>query len=101
VPNNLQQNTCVTTVPSSSLPSTENAISMYIQNGGRLTVPPVFGYDPLRYSPYLIHLRERKFFSKFIDFHNLLPNVVSGDGTMFMAAILEFIQITISLSNLT
>ena len=72
---------------------------MYISNGGTLTPYPLFGCDPLKDKPYLMMIRERKFFQKYISFDSLFADTVSSSGGIFQSAVMEFIQITERLSE--
>lgn len=94
VPNNLEVE-CknITSIPSQTLPSTDDAVQMYHSQGGALTQYSLFGCDPLRNRADLIEIREMHFCSTYCSFE-IFSNVVSQDGALFGEAIIDFIRMT-------
>ena len=94
VPNDLQRNSGITPIPLTSVPETSAAHRMYIAQGGRLTVFGYFGEDPLCSRPDLIRRREEYFLALHPSFPDIFSDVVSSSGSLFTAAILNFISLT-------
>ena len=81
------------------IPTTEDAVDMYRQQGGVLTDPSEFGADPLQNDIQKIEQREQEFRSNAISFEDIFTNVISGNNVLFRQAILLYIDITDHLST--
>ncbi len=100
VPNHLErERNELTPIPSQAILTTDDAAQMYRTQGGELTEFGLFGCDPLCDRADLIHRREVYFFSTHPTFEDIFSNAVSGDGTMFRQALLDFIRVTKSLQQ--
>ena len=65
VPNQLMaSNNRTSRISANILPSLEEAVFEYCQNGGRLTDPHTFGLDPLCHYPEKAEIREATFTRK-------------------------------------
>ena len=78
----------------SLVPSVEDAIQMYTDAGGTITLNSSFGVDPLASSDALINQRETEFTQNNPSFDDIYSNVINGDGSLMAAAVLSFINIT-------
>ena len=78
----------------SLVPSVEDAIQMYTDAGGTITLNSSFGVDPLASSDALINQRETEFTQNNPSFDDIYSNVINGDGSFMAAAVLSFINIT-------
>lgn len=99
VPNALQME-CNRLTPLQEVPSTNDAAQLYRSQGGSLVQFGLFGVDPLHNRADLIWQRETYFFSPRSSFDDIFSNVVTGDGSLFREAILDFITVTKSLQLL-
>ena len=82
----------------SLVPSVEDAIQMYTDAGGTITRNSSFGVDPLASSDALINQRETEFTQNNPTFDDIYSNVINGDGSFMVAAVLSFINITRNLA---
>ena len=82
----------------SLVPSVEDAIQMYTDGGGTITRNSSFGIDPLASSDALINQRETEFTQNNPTFDDIYSNVINGDGSFMVAAVLSFINITRNLA---
>ena len=98
VPNDLEfERNEITPIPSQEVIRTGEAVQLY---PGVLTQFGEFGNDPLRNREDLIIQREDYFSSTHPTFDDMFANAVSGDGTMFKNAILDFTRATRSFQRL-
>lgn len=74
--------------------STEDAIAVYEDNGGRLTRPTSFGVDPLANHTDLKGQRLEEFHRQFPTFEHLFSQLVNNDPAPFAEAVLYFIHLT-------
>ena len=80
------------------VPSVDEAVEMYIQAGGSITLESSFGVDPLANDENLIRRRELHFSQNIGSFADIFNNIVSGDRTLMETAILLFFNTTVNLS---
>lgn len=80
------------------VPSVEDAIQMYTDAGGTITRDSSFGDDPLANSGVLNNQRETEFIRDNPTFQEIYSNVINGDGSLLMSAVLSFFNITRNLS---
>ena len=71
---------------------------MYTYAGGTITRDSSFGIDPLASSDALISQRETKFIRDNPTFHEIYSNIINGDGSLMVSAVLSLINITRNLS---
>ena len=83
---------------SAMIPSVEDAIQMYTDAGGTLTRDSSFGIDPLASSDALINLRETEFIRDNPTFDEIYSNIINGDGSLMVRAVLSLINVTRNLS---
>lgn len=80
------------------IPSVEDAIQMYTDAGGTITRVSSFGIDPLASSDALTNQRETEFIRDNSTFDEIYSNVMNGDGSLMVSAVVSFINITRNLS---
>ena len=78
--------------------SVEDALQMYTDARGTITRVSSFGIDPLASSDELVNQRETEFIRDNPTFDEIYSNVINGDGSSMVSAVLSFINITRSLS---
>lgn len=83
---------------SAMIPSVEDAIQMYTDAGGTITRDSSFGIDPLASSDALINLRETEFIRDNPTFDEIYSNIINGDGSLMVRAVLSLINVTRNLS---
>ena len=76
------------------VPTTDQAINLFITDGGRLTSESVFGQDPLDGFPLLQQLRVRDFQSSYPSMDDIFQNILHSDGALFVQSIQSFIDLT-------
>lgn len=81
-------------IDESLVPSTTQAVESFHSCGGKLTLLPRFGEDPLDGQVMLFQERERIFHSKYPSFQPIFHQAANGDGTLFKEAVLFFISLT-------
>ena len=74
-------------VTPSLVPSVEDAIQMYTDAGGSITLNSSFGVDPLASSDALINQREIEFTQNNPTFDDIYSNVINGDGSFMVTAV--------------
>ena len=95
IPEVVAQRMCrVHPVNPSLVPSVEDAIQMYTDAGGTITLNSSFGIDPLASSDALINQRETEFTQNNPSFDDIYSDVINGDGSFMAAAVLSFVNIT-------
>ena len=99
---NLLQSRCNTTTAmhQHEIPSAEQAADDYKQQGGNLSDPHSYGFDPLEANELLFHRRNELFAERV---HSSFPDIFSsllvGNKAPFEAAIMQYISITKELST--
>ena len=94
-PNILASSTCnVTSIQECNVPTTDQAISSFTNDGGHLTMESVFGQDPLDGYPLLQQLRARDFQSQYPSVEDIFKNILHSDGATFVQSIEFFIELT-------
>lgn len=100
MPNTLQEeHSQITPIPACVIPDTEEASHVYREQGGNLTEFGLFGSDPLKDRVDLMQRRETHFLSTHLPFKELFSDIVSGTGSHFQTAIIDFVGITNSLKH--
>ena len=79
---------------SAMIPSVEDAIQMYTDAGGTITRDSSFGIDPLASSDALINQRETEFIRDNPTFDEIYSNIINGDGSLMVRAVLSLINVT-------
>lgn len=85
-------------VNSAMIPSVEDDIQMYTNAGGTITRDSSFGIDPLASSDALINQRETEFIRDNLTFEEIYSNIINGNGSLMVSAVLSLINITRNLS---
>ena len=80
------------------VPSENEAVRLFKDDGGNLTIWSPFGEDPIRHSPVLLARREEEFNLHFPDISVIFHKLVNGDFENFKKAIQLFISVTESLN---
>ena len=80
------------------VPAADEAVRMYEENGGHITIFNEFGQDPLRGRQELITIRKERFAEQWPSFGNIFHSLVNGDNTMFHDGLLCFINISMQLT---
>ena len=84
----------LTTLPMHYVPTTDQAIRLFIDNGGHLTLQSLFGVDPLSDFPQMQLLRERDFQSQYPSTANIFQDILHSNGSIFKDYIQYFIHLT-------
>ncbi|XP_065891603.1 uncharacterized protein [Dysidea avara] len=80
------------------VPAADEAVRMYEENGGHITIFNEFGQDPLRGRQELLTIRKERFAEQWPSFGNIFHSLVNGDNTMFHDGLLCFINISMQLT---
>jgi len=81
------------------IPTSDQAVQLYEQNGGRLTEPVQFGRDPLECDAMKKTIREQAFQEKYPSLDLMFHQLVNGDTTLFQQALKFYISTTHRLSH--
>lgn len=81
-----------------SVPTTDEIVTLYTEAGGRITTECSIGVDPLAGNAFLMRRRDEEFLQSNPSFTETFNNVVNGNGLFLKQAINNFILITRSLS---
>lgn len=81
------------------LPTQEEAVTMYERDGGNISQPEVFGFDPLLGQLDKQKARLYHFNSKFPNLDVIFHTLVNGDNHLFEEALLSFINLTLSMDK--
>ena len=101
IPNILARMTNQTTrLNPSIIPTTSDAITLHEELGGQLTRESQFGRDPMASHPQLSCLRQRDFYSRHPTMKDIMESVLHGNVSVFKQATRDFIQLSISYSQL-
>ncbi|XP_070567389.1 uncharacterized protein [Ptychodera flava] len=76
------------------IPSVEEAVQLYEDEGGHLSREGYFGVDPLRDHPDKIVSREQRFTLRNPSFDHIFSELINGNTMPFENAVLTFIAIT-------
>ena len=99
VPNVLAYRSAATAqIPPHHLPSVEEAVAGYTEQGGTLTLHSPFGEDPLSCDPQLVERREELFWQEHPDLTAVFSEVVHGHWSGPRDAITLMITITVQLA---
>lgn len=101
VPNELQVRALHTSsIQPSEIPSSNAAVTLYTNQGGRLRDPTVFGNDPLESDVELCRIRNDRWLTKCgMNVGQIFSEVITGNGQVLENSILDFIDITSELAN--
>ena len=80
------------------LPSAAEAIEQYRINGGTISGPCSFGFDPIGSNTSKMNIRYQSFTSRY-SFNTLFCEVSNGCGTSFSNSLRFFIDVTYRLAN--
>ena len=84
----------------SEIPTAQEAVAEYRQQGGTLTDPRVYGHDPLDGNIPLSNRRDAMFLERVsVDLQDILGHLLINNTTPFEQAILQYISITEELSS--
>ncbi|KXJ27882.1 hypothetical protein AC249_AIPGENE2896 [Exaiptasia diaphana] len=86
------------TISPSQLPTTEEAVQMYEEQGGALTYWPEFGEDPLT-TEELQQERENNFHKSFHNFDVIFHRLAIGESSLFQNAVILFRDLTIQFAE--
>ena len=81
------------------LPPPDEAVRMYVNDGGTLTDSGPFGTDPIADYPDKVRIRETSFFERYPSFSDLFHELVNGNPVRFKEALLFHVDITKRLSS--
>lgn len=81
-------------MPTTSVPTPEEAVSLFEGEGGSLTIFSPFGTDPLSDSPDLFQRRHAEFISRFPNFDHIFHSIVNGNDDLFRDGLKFFIELT-------
>ena len=87
----------VVPVDHQQLPTPSEAVNMYRENGGTITEEYEFGVDPLKDHPEKVLMR-RDVFSQRFQFNTIFHSAVNGNESVFIQALLFYIDVTHRLS---
>ncbi len=90
-------NNHVAPIDEAQIPLEEEAVRLFEEDGGTLTLWSPFGVDPLAHSSTLIAQREAEFHRNIPDISVAFHKLVNGDTSIFCRAIQSFVHITESL----
>lgn len=91
----MQANNKVCPLPTPDmLPSKEQAVAFYESEGGNITLPELFGVDPLYENPHLKKLRFDSFVAAYPSFSAIFYAVVNGESYLFKKSLQYFISLT-------
>lgn len=99
VPNRLQDQVYHTSmIHCLEVPDGDRAVQQYRQQGGQITDPVIFGYDPIT-DPSLASAREVRWLQECgMDASDIFSQVISGNSVPLESAIISYIRITDELS---
>lgn len=93
------RNNCAKPIHQGVLPSVEDAVQHYEQQGGQLRDPYQVGSDPLEGNAYKYGVRQEAFVDKYSSFQDIFAKLVNGDSTTFKDALKCYIDITHRISS--
>ena len=100
IPNVLQsQNNGTTPMDPADVPSVDNAVAAYREQGGSLTDPHEFGSDPLIDDATLLQQREDDWLGRCASTEEVYTQLMCNDSQPLQNSILHYIEITKNLSN--
>lgn len=88
----------ITRINEAFLPPADVVAADYVNNGGHMTFPDVYGSDPLDGQLALQQQQEEYFTANYLSFEGILYSLVNGQEDVFRDALLTFIDITNRLS---
>ena len=100
IPNHLMRSSNhVAKINVSLVPSADEALRLFTQDGGDLTLWSLFGTDPLAHIPHLRYQRQEFFNNSYPDFGIIFNRLVNGDTSIFQHALKFYIDITETLAH--
>ena len=97
MPNVLADRTvALASVPDSEVPTFQQAVQLFINTGGHLTMPSAYGPDPLGENDVLCDQRQR-LFCQALGVDAVFSDVISGGKGQLRAAILYAIELSLHL----
>ena len=100
IPNTLAQNSRITPLHTSLVPSISQAIVLHERSGSCVSTNSIYGYDPLVGHLHLQALRERDLLAAFPDMSVLFEGVLHGNAYLFKSCVWYFQQLTFNFSQL-
>ena len=99
-PNDLERdNNKAKPIPPDVLPTVEQAVELFEQDGGHLTIWPEFGFDPLASSEHLAKRRFDSFHQSFPNMATIFHHVINDDALAYKNALFLFRDLTNNLSQ--
>ena len=97
---NTAMRTCnrITSVDLRNLPSASQAVSMYRQEGGRISDEACFGEDPLQGDNAKISIRAEAFGQRYPSFETIFHEIVNSNSTLFKSGLAFYVDVTYRLS---
>ena len=92
----MEENNMAKRLRPAQVPTAEEAVSLYEQSGGTLTLFGDFGIDPVE--DHQQEQRLQMFQQRFPSYEPLFHRLVNGDNSLFTDAVLCFKEVTFSLS---
>ena len=80
------------------VPTSDQAVQLYQDAGGQLSLFNSFGEDPLALNSTLRQQRDWAFFQRYPTFDNVFYKLANGNDSLFREGLLFFIQVTHSMS---
>ena len=101
IPNDvMHRDNQVTRLDLRHLPSASQAVSMYHQEGGRISDEAQYGEDPLHGDAAKSSIRTQAFGDRYPSFDNIFHELVNSNPSLFKSALLFYIDVTYRLSVL-
>lgn len=94
-----EENNEITPISLENIPSTAEAVALYEQGGGRLTEESNVGEDPLEGYPDLQTCRTVTFVQDMPSIEDVVADINTAEGELFMQCILYFIELTTALAR--
>lgn len=96
IPNErMQANNKACLLPTQNLlPSKEQAVALYESEGGNITLPELFGVDPIYENPRLKKLRFDSFVAAYPNFSAIFHGIVNGESNLFKEGLQHFVSLT-------
>ena len=100
IPNKvMERNSRITRIDQRHLPSSPQAVTMYREEGGRISDETYFGEDPIRSDTTKCSIRMRAFSERFPSFDTIFEELVNGNPSLFENALLFYIDVSYRLSR--
>ena len=100
IPNDvMQRNSRITRLDLRHLPSSTQAVTMYREEGGRISDETCFGEDPIYSDSTKCSIRMQAFSERFPSFDAIFHELVNGNPALFESALLFYIDVSYRLSR--